>query len=178
METQLKTLVVFYSRRREPATVNPPKIIGNTKKVVNIIKEFINFDEYEIEPKEFYPYDYDGFVKIVQKEHDTNFSPEILDKPLPDLSKYDKIIIGYPVWWDTCPLIFNTFFSKFSSDAWKGKTIIPLATHEGSKFGKSIDYLKKMLPNTKFEQGFEINAHQISHSKNNIKKWLSKIYKI
>ena len=46
-----------------------------------------------------------------------------------DLSKYDTVFIGGPVWWGTYPQVMFTFFKKHANDL-KGKTVIPFTTHE------------------------------------------------
>ena len=80
-----KTLVVYYSKS------------GNTKKIAELIKEKTNADIYEIE---LYGSYYGGFVKtlvsayrqIKNKEY-----PKIKNK-WPNLTPYDLIFVGSPVW--------------------------------------------------------------------------------
>ena len=48
---------------------------------------------------------------------------------VPDLSGYDTIFIGAPVWWGDWPMILYTFFENTPLS---GKTLIPFSTHAGS----------------------------------------------
>ena len=64
--------------------------------------------------------------------------PEIV-KDLPDLSQYDTVIIGFPIWWYVAPTIINTFLE---SGDFSGKKIALFATSGGSGFGKTVQNLK------------------------------------
>ena len=56
----------------------------------------------------------------------------VLKKPLPDLSAYDTVFIGHPIWWGRIP----PFLYKALSEAdLSGKTVVPFVTHGGSGFG-------------------------------------------
>ncbi|MGS6024093.1 flavodoxin [Limosilactobacillus fermentum] len=62
-----------------------------------------------------------------------------LKSPLPDVSKYDTIYIGSPIWWGQYPMIMFTFFDKENLN---GKTIIPFTTHAGSGLANTVEALK------------------------------------
>ena len=51
-----------------------------------------------------------------------------------DVSSYDTIFIGFPIWWYVAPTIINTFLESFDLS---GKTIVPFATSGGSGMGKT-----------------------------------------
>ena len=59
--------------------------------------------------------------------------PEIVNEKL-DVSSYDTIFIGFPIWWYVAPTIINTFLESFDLS---GKTIVPFATSGGSGMGKT-----------------------------------------
>jgi flavodoxin len=48
---------------------------------------------------------------------------------MPDVSGYDVVFVGYPIWWGDLPMPCYTFFDKVKLE---GKTIAPFCTHEGS----------------------------------------------
>ena len=80
---------------------------------------------------------------------DKSSRPAIADTSV-DISKYDTIYIGFPVWWYIAPTIINTFLE--SAD-FSGKKIILFATSGGSGFGKAVDNLKVSAPNAQITEG-------------------------
>ena len=80
---------------------------------------------------------------------DKSSRPAIADTSV-DISKYDTIYIGFPVWWYIAPTIINTFLE--SAD-FSGKKIILFATSGGSGFGKAVDNLKVSAPNAHITEG-------------------------
>ncbi|MCI8776478.1 MAG: flavodoxin [Oscillospiraceae bacterium] len=56
-----------------------------------------------------------------------------------DISQYDTIFLGFPIWWYVAPTIINTFLESYD---FSGKTIILFATSGGSGFGSTVRNLK------------------------------------
>ena len=56
-----------------------------------------------------------------------------------DMSQYDEIILGFPIWWYVAPTIVNTFLEKYD---FTGKKIVLFATSGGSGFGNTVSELK------------------------------------
>ena len=75
--------------------------------------------------------------------------PEIVDGTV-DLSAYDTVYIGYPIWWYTAPNIINTFIEA-NLDGLKGKQIVLFKTSGGSGISKSVSDLQGKYPNLSFE---------------------------
>ena len=69
---------------------------------------------------------------------DKSSRPAIADKNA-DISAYDTILVGSPIWWYIAPTIINTFLESYD---FSGKNIILFATSGGSGFGKTVDNLK------------------------------------
>ena len=112
-----KELVVYFS------------VYGTAKIVAEEIAKQTGADIAEIEPVA--PYDsnrdhYNALARLAKKEHDENLRPAIKNEI--DIENYDRIYIGYPMWWYTFPMIIYTFFDKYD---FSGKTIIPFNTHMG-----------------------------------------------
>ena len=57
-----------------------------------------------------------------------------------DVSEYDVVFIGYPIWWNQAPRLINTFIESHDL---KGKTVIPFATSGGSTIAGSAATLKR-----------------------------------
>ncbi len=84
-----------------------------------------------------------------------------------DISNYDVIFIGYPIWWNLAPRIINTFIE---SQEWKGKIIIPFATSGSSSITNSVAQLKQSYPNFDWKEGKLLNRAD----ENIIRTWIQK----
>ena len=71
-----------------------------------------------------------------------------------DVSKYDYIFLGYPIWWDLAPRAVNSFIE--TADL-AGKTVIPFATSGSSTIANSVAVLKQSCPNIKWQTGKLLN---------------------
>ena len=115
---------------------------GVTANAAKILAEAAEADIYEIKPK--VPYtkaDLDWMDKSSRSTiemQDKSSRPAIADKNA-DISAYDTIFVGFPIWWYIAPTIINTFLESYD---FSGKTIVLFATSGGSGFGKTVDNLK------------------------------------
>ena len=100
--------------------------------------------------------------------NDPSARPEIA-KAVSDMASYDKVIIGFPIWWGVAPRIIDTFLESYD---FSGKTIIPFCTSGGSGVGRSDTELHKYVKgDVKWEKGVQINRPNESV----IKKWLDEV---
>ena len=143
---------------------------GVTARLAKKIAEVTNGDLYEIKPK--VPYtsaDLDWMDKNSRSSiemNDKSSRPEIIDD-LENVSNYDTIFIGFPIWWYIAPTIVNTFLEKYD---FSGKKIITFATSGGSGMGKSLDSLKSSCPNATFVNGKVFRANI---NKDELAKWIA-----
>ena len=167
-------LVVYFSRTGEQYTVG---VIdeGNTAIVAKMIAEKTGADLYEILPEIDYPYTYAALTDAAKKEQNENARPAIKN-PLPDLSQYDTIFIGAPVWWGDWPMILYTFFE--SADL-SGKTLIPFSTHEGSGLSGFDKKLSKACPDSTVLKGLAIRGNDCQNDKagveSKVQSWLNEL---
>ena len=77
--------------------------------------------------------------------------PEIQDIGI-DLSKYDEIILGTPVWWYRPVPAIRTFLNQ---NDLSGKTIKPFATNAGW-LGKTFKEIRTLCPNSEICEGMNI----------------------
>lgn len=126
---------------------------GVTAKVAEKLAKEANADIYEIKPA--VPYtkadlnwmDKTSRSSIEMSDH--NSRPEIADKNA-DISKYDTIYLGFPIWWYVAPTIINTFLESYD---FSGKKIILFATSGGSGFGKTLINLKSSAVDAEIIEG-------------------------
>lgn len=142
---------------------------GVTKKVAENIKTVTNADIFEIEPKEKYTSAdlnwNDKSSRSSIEMNDKSSRPEIKNKV--DLSEYDAIIIGFPVWWYTAPTIINTFIEENNI---KNKNIYVFVTSGGSGVTDSFNNLKNQYPENNWIKGVRLRGNE---SESTINEWLS-----
>ena len=130
---------------------------GVTKKVAEMVAGAANCDLYEITPK--VPYTTADLNWMDKKSRssvemsDKTIRPEIAGADL-DVSAYDEILIGFPIWWYVAPTIINTFLE---SHDFTGKKIILFATSGGSGFGKTVKELQPSAPGAEIVEGKLLN---------------------
>lgn len=129
-----KTLVAYFSAS------------GVTKKKAEMIAEGLGADIYEIVPKVLYTKaDLNWMDKKSRSSvemNDKSIRPELKDKDA-NIAAYDKIVLGFPIWWYVAPTIINTFLESYD---FSGKKIILFATSGGSSFGNTV---KELVPSAK-----------------------------
>ena len=142
---------------------------GVTKNVGHRIASLIESDEYEIKPK--IPYtaaDLNWMDKASRssKENDNPASrPEVKEKI--DLSNYNTVLIGYPIWWGVPPRIINTFIEENNLE---NKKIYLFATSGGSNINTSVTYLKREYPNLNIISGKLLSSYLDNEE---IQNWLT-----
>ena len=171
------TLVVYFSRTGEQYGVG---VIdkGNTEVVADMIVEATGADVFEILPEEdYYPYTYDELTDIAKQELNDNARPAYAGD-VPDLSQYDTIFIGAPVWWGDWPMIMYTFFEE-NLDALAGKTLIPFSTHAGSGLSGFDKKLSTACPDSTVGTGIAIAGTDAQNNKDKVKNsvddWLMEL---
>ena len=170
-----KVLVVYFSRTGEQYNVG---VIdkGNTAIVADMVIEATGADSFEILPQEdYYPYTYDELTDVAKQEQNENARPAYKGE-VPDLSQYDTIFIGAPVWWGDWPMICYTFFEN-NAEALAGKTLIPFSTHEGSGLSGFDQKLSSALPNSTIGNGLAIRGSDAQNNADSVRSmvndWLS-----
>ncbi len=164
MEEHNKKLVVYYS------------YTGHTRMIAESIKQKLKCDILEIKPLKEYSTDYQVVVDEEQNNSSNNKMPEIQDINV-DLSKYDEIILGSPVWWYTIAPVIRTFLND---NDLSNKKIIPFATNAGW-LGHTFEEIQKLCPNSKVENGMNIvytedyRENQLVTSPDEIDNWIQKL---
>ena len=168
-------LVVYFSRTGEQYTVG---VIdeGNTAIVAKMIADKTGADLFEVLPvDDHYPMTYDELTDVAKQEQNDNARPEYAGEA-PDLSQYNTIFIGAPVWWGDWPMIMYTFFEN-NADALAGKTLIPFSTHEGSGLSGFDRKLSSACPNSTIGEGLAIRGNDAQNNQDNVRStvndWLA-----
>ena len=162
----LKTLVIYSTFIGEQYSVGVIEK-GNTEIVADIIIEKLGADRYKVEPKvDNYPKDsYKKLTEIASEELHNNARPEIKDVSF-DISNYDIIFVGSPVWWGDFPMIMYTLFEKVDMN---GKIIAPFSTHGGSGLSGFDSKLKRLYPNATITKGLAITGTDAQNKKDRVR---------
>ena len=142
---------------------------GVTKRVAENLNTVIDSDIFEIEPKEKYTSAdlnwNDKNSRSSIEMNDKSSRPEIKNKI--DVSNYDTIIIGFPVWWYTAPTIINTFIEENNINS---KDIYVFVTSGGSGVSDSFNNLKNAYPENNWKKGIRLRGNE---SESILKEWLN-----
>ena len=143
---------------------------GVTKRVAEKIAKAINGDLFEIEPTQKYTSeDLDWTNKQSRSSLEMSnrtFRPKIKEKKI-NLSNYNTILIGFPIWWGVCPTVVNTFIE---SKDFTGKTLIPFCTSGGSGMSYAENDLRKTYPNYNWKEGKRLTGRE---NNEDLKNWIN-----
>ena len=156
----MKSLIAYFSRAGENYVDGAIKNIdkGNNEVLAEKLKNMLpEADIFEIEPLEPYSASYMTCLEESKEDLRKGARPP-LKQNLDSVDKYDRIFLIYPIYWGTFPVHVFTFLESFN---FAGKTIIPIATHEGSGFGSSEVDLRKLLPNSIIKEGTAIYGSKV-----------------
>ena len=136
-----KTLVAYFSAS------------GVTAKLAKTLSETIGADLYKIQPA--IPYtsaDLDWTNKKSRSSiemEDKSFRPAIMGK-VENMAQYDRIFVGFPIWWYVAPTIINTFLEQYDLT---GKKVIPFATSGMSGMGNTNAELRDSCKGADLREG-------------------------
>jgi len=137
-----KILIAYFSRT------------GTTRAVVNQIRDAVGGELFELRTAHRYPAAYRATTEQAKRELDEGFRP-VLTTQVADMAVYDVVFLGFPNWWGTLPTAIFSFLEQYSL---AGKTVIPFCTHEGSRFGRSLDDLRSRCGNARILDGLALRG--------------------
>ena len=162
-----KSIVIFFSHAGDNYSVGVIDT-GNTKIVADYISEITGADQFEIVTHKYDGMAYTPLIELAKKEAAAGELPPY-EGTAPDLSGYDTVFIGGPVWWGTYPQVMFTLFKDINLD---GKTVIPFTTHEGSGLASCASDVRKAFPKAKVTGEFSIYGHEVRSGKAKVERWL------
>lgn len=116
---------------------------GTTRGVAEKLAEGLNADLYEIVPE--VPYtdadlNYNDRKSRTSVETDDPDCRLAIAGELPDLTFWDTVFIGYPIWWGDTPRIVSNFVENVDLT---GKTVAVFFTSASSGLGSSMKHLER-----------------------------------
>ena len=95
-----------------------------------------------------------------------------ISNTIENLSDYDTIYIGYPIWWGSLPRIMNTFFDTYD---FSGKTIVPFCTSGSSSISQSVSVIREAEPEAQVKEGLQVSSSGADDSSDEVSRWLEEI---
>ena len=163
-----KSIVIFFSHAGDNYSVGNIEV-GNTKIVADYISEITGADQFEIVTHKYDGMAYTPLINLAKEEANKGELPPY-EGSAPDLSQYDTVFIGGPIWWGTYPQVMFTLFRDINLD---GKTVIPFTTHEGSGLASTVSDVKKSFPKANVQKGWSIYGHEVRSGRAKVEKWLN-----
>lgn len=165
-----RTLLVYFSRAGENYYYGDRRTleVGNTAVLAGLIADRIDCDVYEIEAADPYPEAYDPTVERNRDEADADARPAIAN-PLPDVSGYDTVLIGSPVWGSRAPMILSTFIEGVDLS---GKTVLPFVTYAVSGMSGVDEDYRDALPDSDVRDGLAVQGEAVTNATADLEDWL------
>lgn len=145
---------------------------GVTARISEKLAKATNADLFEIVPQQRYT---GGDLNWMDKKSrsslemaDRSCRPAISSR-VENMSDYDVIFVGFPVWWYREPSIIDTFMESYD---FSGKTIVPFCTSGGSGLGDSSKNMQSLAKGSNVVGGKRLS---VSVSDNELKNWVDKI---
>lgn len=110
--------------------------------MASYIAEQTGGDLLEIQPETPYPTDYNdcGELALVERDHDER--PAIANLP-ESIDGYETILIGYPIWWHTAPMIIGTFLEHYDLTGMEVYPFTQSASMDTEQFNNSIAFVRE-----------------------------------
>lgn len=141
-----KVLVLYYSQT------------STTKQVAEEISRQLGADLEEIVPVESYGTDFQATIARSSRERESGNLPEI--KPVAaDISSYDVIFLGYPVWFGTYALPIGSLLNAVD---FSGKKVVPFCTFGSGGLDTSTRDLKAKLSGAEVLPGYGVRQARIA----------------
>ena len=141
-----KVLVLYYSQT------------SNTGAVAQVIATALGADIEEIKAVEPYDGDFQATIGRCLQEREAGTLPEI-HKISSDLSAYDYIFLGYPVWFGTYAPPVITLLGQIDL---AGKKVVPFCTFGSGGLESSVKDLEAAQPNAEILPGYGVRAARIA----------------
>lgn len=159
-ENALSRILIAYFSRPKTVGIDGEAGLsrkGATEQVVDRLQALTGAEVYRIYSGRTYTDNADRMGEEAKAEKESNARPPVKGN-LPDISGYDTVILAYPIWHGTVPMVVRTFLESLD---FTGRTIIPVATHEISNMGESEQDIQTSAPAAQLLPGTPILASSL-----------------
>ena len=173
----LKIIELRHIVYNEPEMLSGKKILtvyysncGNTKNVAENLHSIVGGDLKEIELIEKYPNNIFKMSNVAREQLKKGYLPKIEDI---DISEYDVIFAGFPVWNFSVSVPMKSFLKN---NSFENKTIIPFYTCSGgASKGKIVEEIKDSTNAKEIKKPLFMFENGIFLVKEQIIKWLNNL---
>ena len=140
---------------------------GTTRAKAQLLAEAEGADIYEIKPQSPYTQEDINWRKPLSrcnKEWLKKAKPALADTAA-NIADYDEILLAFPFWYFTAPLIIRSFLDAYD---FSGKKIKVFATSGGSDFKKAVDFIKDYAKGAEVCEGIMLNGITTAEELKNI----------
>lgn len=142
---------------------------NTTKGIADRIVEAIGAATWRIEPETAYTSEdlnYNNSSSRANREQNDPSARPAIKSTCENLTDYDVVFLGYPIWWGKAPKVIFTFLEGHNL---AGKTVVPFCTSHSSGIGSSDTDLHRLATRAEWKQGRRFSGNE---SKETIKKWI------
>lgn len=142
---------------------------NTTKGIADRIVEAIGAATWRIEPETAYTSEdlnYNNSSSRANREQNDPSARPAIKSTCENLTDYDVVFLGYPIWWGKAPKVIFTFLEGHNL---AGKTVVPFCTSHSSGIGSSDTDLHRLATGAEWKQGRRFSGNE---SKETIKKWI------
>lgn len=155
-KTSNKALVLYYSQT------------GTTQAVAEEIQRLTSADIERFDVVEAYNGSYAETIERCQAEMQSGVLPEV--KPIEaDLSKYDVIYLGYPIWFGTCA---RPALGLLNAYDFSGKKIVPFCTFGSGGLVESTAAIRELVPNAEVVEGYGVRTARVTSAPEEVNRFL------
>lgn len=179
---QAKSLIIYFS---QPESYTAEQLVDGVSGASKLIKngEMLGANEYlakeiqkntgaelfRLETVQSYPITHQPLLDFAQNEQRQNIKPAL--KSLPNLADVDTVFLVYPIWWYQMPM---PLYSLLEQVDFRGKNIVPVVGHGGSRLGGTDKDIQQLQPQAKVKKGFEAYLHKTVRAEPEVEKRLAK----
>lgn len=161
-----KSIVIYFSRADENYSVGYIEK-GNTEVIAEYVGDITGANLFKVEPKEPYSKDYNTCINEAKDRQVSHNAP--IKENIPDLTDYEVIYIGSPVYWGYMP---EELVTALKDVDFTGKTIRPFTTHEGSGLGSIPSQIKNVCKGANVLDGLAITGSSVNSAKSKVENWI------
>lgn len=151
-----KYLVVYYSQT------------GATQQVAGEFAAMLDADTLRIDVEQSYDGTYQETIERCRKEMADGEIPALKDLNI-DLSRYDTVFLGYPIWFGTYAPPVAALIKEYD---FAGKKVVPFCTFGSGGLGASIEHLKKALPQAEILPGYGVRNARVGKAHDEVERFL------
>lgn len=148
---------------------------GNTEGIAELIAEVTGGTLFEIVPEVPYTdadlnYSNDD-CRANREQNDETARPAIANE-VEDMSVYDTVFIGHPIWWGDAPRIIQTFLESYD---FPGKEIYTFSTSGSSSGSGAFNGLSREYPDINFVENLHFTSTQLSSAQTRVQNWIEEL---